>query len=746
MSAFIPASPQKYPYRPLVEPDSIRLLLIEPGKMQEIHCSLVHTTLYACRLELFDHYTALSYVWGDLTNPKLIWVDGIAVSVTSNLHAALCDLRDELRVFRLWVDAICINQSDLGEKGIQVAMMGNIYAAADRTVIHLSRPDNADDSVLRNLELYFRQLLVQGANSTQVESLYEQAVKSILSKPWFRRVWILQGLVLSKEPLVQYGTHRVSWDEFCRFLGAVKTQSLSTEKSACQLVTEMQDLRERFHKNRGEISMIDILLSRKGLGVTDRRDMLYAHKGLASDAGNLEVDYSKPCAGLYADMSFHGIIQHSGHGILSYVHDGPIFSRLPGLPSWCPDWSQAPSMPKLQHRSGGWTPDYVAPRLSEGSLKDKAAERVFRESHALFQHQESRVLTCLGIEVASVTHLSAPLSSKLIERTNQEYFSSRLMSLKELWGEPGLKKSEFEEAHSHLHSQLKHDFSNAREIVGSFSTSIKQHIKSLKDLYVDIYQAWQSTVSNELILPSLPSSSTWSTKKSGIPENIYGQVEKPGFLSDERIFAFGCWIFLDGEESINGEKAAFHSIYRPQYESTVDLLVQYFLPNFDKSIIDGRVLAQTALLTNSLFICPATTARDDCIYDLLPILYRDYFRHFVLRHRLNDEQWIKHNIDEINLKLGMSHERRLPLRRLWRPGRVLDAEDSAMMTCSFIGEAYGTANMYRKYYGFITSEPQEWRRLSDKRGTGDVFSPLYEGGWSISNDEYMEEEKILAIF
>lgn len=94
----------------------------------------------------------------------------------------------------------------------------------------------------------------------------------------------------------------------------------------------------------------------------------------------------------------------------------------------------------------------------------------------------------------------------------------------------------------------------------------------------------------------------------------------------------------------------------------------------------------------------------------------------------------------------MSHERRLPLRRLWRPGRVLDAEDSAMMTCSFIGEAYGTANMYRKYYGFITSEPQEWRRLSDKRGTGDVFSPLYEGGWSISNDEYMEEEKILAIF
>ena len=71
--------------------------------------------------------------------------------------------------------------------------------------------------------------------------------------------------------------------------------------------------------------MIDILLSRKGLGVTEPSDMLYAHKGLASDAGHLEVDYSKSCAGLYADFAFHGMIKHSNHGILSYAQDGPVF-------------------------------------------------------------------------------------------------------------------------------------------------------------------------------------------------------------------------------------------------------------------------------------------------------------------------------------------------------------------------------------------------------------------------------------
>jgi hypothetical protein len=120
MSASIPVSPQIYPYQPLTDPGSIRLLLIKPGTTKEIHGSLVHTTLYACRLELFDHYISLSYVWGDLTNPKIVWVDGIAVSVTANLHAALCDLRDGSRVLRLWVDALCINQSDMEEKGFRL--------------------------------------------------------------------------------------------------------------------------------------------------------------------------------------------------------------------------------------------------------------------------------------------------------------------------------------------------------------------------------------------------------------------------------------------------------------------------------------------------------------------------------------------------------------------------------------------------------------------------------------------------
>jgi hypothetical protein len=188
-----------------------------------------------------------------------------------------------------------------------------------------------------------------------------------------------------------------------------------------------------------------------------------------------------------------------------------------------------------------------------------------------------------------------------------------------------------------------------------------------------------------------------------------------GFLSDERIFAFGCWIFLDGKETVYNERAApppFGSrheeemdfpVYRLLYESTIDLLVQYFLPEFDKSIIDGRVLAQTTLSTNSLFFCFKMTAVGDCIFNLLPMPHSDLIRYFVFRYRCCEESLIKDITDEIKLKLFFLGDRYQRLRR----HMLADFTDSAVTTCSFVGETYGMINMYRDHRWF---EPKEWRR------------------------------------
>jgi len=94
----------RFSYPPLTEDNSIRLILIRPSPFgtANVHCNLVHTTLSQCEHEILDHYIALSYVWGDATNVRTIWVDDTQVNVTDNLYFALRDLRDATRVLRLW--------------------------------------------------------------------------------------------------------------------------------------------------------------------------------------------------------------------------------------------------------------------------------------------------------------------------------------------------------------------------------------------------------------------------------------------------------------------------------------------------------------------------------------------------------------------------------------------------------------------------------------------------------------------
>jgi hypothetical protein len=71
-------------------------------------------------------YTALSYVWGEATPTRTIWIDGCPVEVTENLFTALQRLgmaisRDYTAEPRaVWIDAICINQADEDEKRKQI--------------------------------------------------------------------------------------------------------------------------------------------------------------------------------------------------------------------------------------------------------------------------------------------------------------------------------------------------------------------------------------------------------------------------------------------------------------------------------------------------------------------------------------------------------------------------------------------------------------------------------------------------
>ena len=108
-------------YTPLDKEDHrIRILHLLPGAFDaDIRCEL---STQSTEIE----YEALSYVWGDTDDKRVIEVQGHRMEITRNLESALRHIRDEGKTRRLWVDALCINQGDTKERNHQVGFMGAI--------------------------------------------------------------------------------------------------------------------------------------------------------------------------------------------------------------------------------------------------------------------------------------------------------------------------------------------------------------------------------------------------------------------------------------------------------------------------------------------------------------------------------------------------------------------------------------------------------------------------------------------
>ncbi|KAL9108153.1 MAG: hypothetical protein Q9227_007007 [Pyrenula ochraceoflavens] len=121
----------------------MRLIRVDPNLSNDgrIRCSLVHGKI--CRKggdpSSNQTYYALSYEWGTKHDLLEIEVNGCRLSVRQNLWRYLDMARQtpKLCTTALWVDAICINQDNIQERNEQVAVMGEIYAGAERVVVWL---------------------------------------------------------------------------------------------------------------------------------------------------------------------------------------------------------------------------------------------------------------------------------------------------------------------------------------------------------------------------------------------------------------------------------------------------------------------------------------------------------------------------------------------------------------------------------------------------------------------------------
>ncbi|KAJ8064481.1 hypothetical protein OCU04_006815 [Sclerotinia nivalis] len=143
----------------------IRCLILQPlSSGTSIQCTVETISLLSN-----PEYEALSYVWGDASIQRTIIFNEIPFSVTQNLAIALHHLRLSDKPRRLWVDALCINQSDVKERNEQVRLMGEIYSMAKPVLIWLGESFEGSD------EIFISMSKIADASESEIEIIEEMS-------------------------------------------------------------------------------------------------------------------------------------------------------------------------------------------------------------------------------------------------------------------------------------------------------------------------------------------------------------------------------------------------------------------------------------------------------------------------------------------------------------------------------------------------------------------------------------------
>lgn len=165
------------------------------------------------RIRQETRYTAISYVWGDPTPCATIYNDKWQLGIGKNLSDVLRNIRSISEDLDLWIDAICINQSDTVEKSAQVQEMANIYKDADQVygwVGELTQDAEEGFQLFRELtgrtedEDYYGKALDAYIQDASNDHCWV-ALVNLLDGPYWTRLWILQEAVINQRVFLRFG-------------------------------------------------------------------------------------------------------------------------------------------------------------------------------------------------------------------------------------------------------------------------------------------------------------------------------------------------------------------------------------------------------------------------------------------------------------------------------------------------------------------------------------------------------------
>ncbi|KAF2140908.1 uncharacterized protein K452DRAFT_319202 [Aplosporella prunicola CBS 121167] len=356
-------------YRPLRN-RHIRLVCIEPAdqSLSELRCRLVHMPLEGVGAA---DYMALSYTWGGYeTEAHVFLTDSCkSLAITTNCAQAIRWLRLKAEIRLVWIDAISIDQSNVQERNSQVRMMGDIYRNAGLVIVYLG-----EESCHTSMK--------EISNADVSKRKSKDIAPDILYKPWFRRIWVIQEVVLSKAAMVICGEACISWD--CFVMWANRHRSLA--------LPGVLSYGSGFSPTKK--TLLHQLQATRGSRASDPRDKVIALLGLLPHEEFLLysplIDYRLRTEITYAKTASMVIQAERSLRVLSAVQNSSY--RYLKLPSWVPDWS-IPSRQKV---------------LGIDATMGEPYDAGGRPAHCEIIREE--ILRATGLEIGRVVGMTMPAS------------------------------------------------------------------------------------------------------------------------------------------------------------------------------------------------------------------------------------------------------------------------------------------------------------------------------------------------
>lgn len=316
-------------YLPL-EKGSIRLLRVLPeSKVDDIRCHLIHHKLDANHI---PNFAALSYCWYDPAPVATIVVNGEDLGVAQNLldflqnrflhgkHMLSHD-SETLKNRDLWIDAICIDQTNDQEKSEQVQQMWKIYTMAPLVIAWLGKEKESTRKTFFALNTRHVGKTMKQDPPEVFERMIDEAKDDIVAlteDPYFTRIWIVPEVICAGSRMMLHCGRNVTYMEALYHFSGLSKGKIATQgdlrartsdgltlaaEGLLYTVKRTKEVIESALSNKmdtwmGINTLITCIMDNKTKECFDIRDKIFAFLGLpvarlfeSESSPLLEVDY-----------------------------------------------------------------------------------------------------------------------------------------------------------------------------------------------------------------------------------------------------------------------------------------------------------------------------------------------------------------------------------------------------------------------------------------------------------------------